>query len=128
MLHAVIRPDLYREMVAPPESAGLTSLERQVVRLSLGDGAATIGRGGHLRDLWRGLFGGAAVNRLGDPRLEMLRVFCVRYRLDGHAAAFSLAFDARTVGFGADTFFAAARLIEGWRGRDGNGVGHLPTA
>jgi hypothetical protein len=63
----------------------LGPLERQVVFLSLKDHARSAADETPFRRLMRRLFGQHGPNRLADPRLEALRVFCVRYRHDRSA-------------------------------------------
>lgn len=60
----------------------LAPLDRQVVFLSLKDHRRTAADETPFRHLMRRLFGQHDPHRLADPRLEALRVFCVRYRHD----------------------------------------------
>ncbi len=60
----------------------LTSIERQVVYLSLGDDRRSAVEETRIRRALRTFFGQRGPNRLADPKLEALRVFCVLYRFD----------------------------------------------
>lgn len=60
----------------------LGPIERQVVYLSLGDDRRSAIGETRMRRLWRVLFAPRGANRLADPQLEALRVFCVLYRHD----------------------------------------------
>lgn len=62
--------------------SSLTSIERQVVYLSLGDDRRSAVEGTRIRRAFHTVFGQRGPNRLADPKLEALRVFCVLYRFD----------------------------------------------
>ena len=68
----------FDEALIPP----LTSIERQVVYLSLADDRRSAVEETRIRRVLRALFGQPGPNRLADPRLEVLRLFCVLYRFD----------------------------------------------
>lgn len=89
-------------------SASLSPIEQQVVLISLGDQAETIDEGSELRRIWSRLFGIRPSNRLANPRLEVLRVFCVRYRLDRGLPGR----EASDVILSTETMLAAAALID----------------
>jgi hypothetical protein len=62
--------------------SALSPIERQVVYLSLADDRRSAVEETRIRRFWRALFGQRGPNRLADPKLEALRVFCVLYRHD----------------------------------------------
>lgn len=82
MLH--LPRQAFAAMMVPEEAIALPlgALARQVVFMSLNDHRCTAMEEAPFRRLLRRLFGQRSPNRLADPRLEALRVFCVRYRHD----------------------------------------------
>ena len=64
----------------------LSVTEQQVVLLSLKDSLASACRPRRMSRAISYVFGIRDNNALADPRLEALRVFCVRYRYDGATA------------------------------------------
>lgn len=97
---------------------GLTATERQVIGLSLHDPLITVMPTGRLRRLLHFVVGIRPVNRLADPQLEMLRAFCVRYRVEGQAAFFQLSSSASSPGLSSRSTLAAALLIDRWANPD----------
>jgi len=114
MLHVSLRADMRLEAVALTPEAGLTTVEQQVIGLSLHDGLATVMPTGRLRRLLHRVFAIRPANRLADPQLELLRAFCVRYRVEGHAAFFRMPREASSVRLSIDTMLAAASMIDHW--------------
>lgn len=112
MLHVSLRAELRSGAVALPPSIGLSAIERQVVSLSFQDRLVTVMPASRLQRLLYHVFGTRPANRLADPRLEMLRVFCVHYRVEGHAAFFRMSSPAASVGLFSQSLLAAVLLID----------------
>jgi hypothetical protein len=114
MLHVSLRADTRSQVATALARAALTAIERQVVGLSLHDRLATVLPTGRLQHLLHRAFGICSANRLADPRLELLRAFCVRYRVEGQAAFFRMSREASSVRLSSETMLAAAMLVDSW--------------
>lgn len=108
MLHAPARV-LEAEIVGVESAfAPLSPIEQQVVLLSIADPRDTIGETLMPRRILSLLFATRPSNRLANPRLEALRVFCVRYRFDRCL----IEPEAPDVILSLETMLAAAALIK----------------
>ena len=114
MLHVSLRADVRSQAVALTPEAGLTTVERQVVALSLQDRLATVLPTSRLQRLLHRVFAIRPANRLADPQLELLRAFCVRYRVEGQAAFFPMPRETSSVRLSSDTMTKAASMIDLW--------------
>ena len=114
MLHVSLRADMRLQAVALTPEAGLTTIEQQVVGLSFQDGLTTVMPTGHFQRLLHHVFAVRPANRLADPKLELLRAFCVRYRVEGQAAFFRMSREASSVRLSSETMLAAALMIDRW--------------
>ena len=114
MLHVSLRADMRLQAVALTPEAGLTMVEQQVVGLSFQDGLTTVMATGRFQRLLHHVFAIRPANRLADPQLELLRAFCVRYRVEGQAAFSRMSREVSSVRLSSETMPAAALMIDRW--------------
>ncbi len=111
MLHVSLRADVRSQAVALAPEAGLTTVERQLVGLSLHDDLATVLSISRLQRLLQRVFAIRPANRLPDPQLELLRAFCVCYLVEGQAAFFRMPRETSSVRMSSDTISARMRQL-----------------
>jgi hypothetical protein len=105
----------------------VSALERQVVQLAGRDGRWSIGGSKSIRIMLAWVFGLELPNALADPRLEALRRYAVRFRLEGERLPHEE--DERLVRLGFSTAALAEirRLVVGGRRRVEAGAAEYRT-
>jgi hypothetical protein len=96
----------------PAQPAGLTTLEREVVRASLSDGPTSVDGKRRLLPKLLWLLGFDSRRGLANGRLEALRRYAVLYRLDRNAIDAAELDRFRAAGYSLDQAALVRRLVD----------------